>query len=206
MNKKNIIFHSLFLLFISIWLASIINIILNNYVNNSLTSSSISQFSGYFGLLFWVIVGASASASFLLGLDKLGILQPIWKKIFVKYEGYEPEIYVATEKPNTISSAASSMVIQQPVIEQKIEDVSINNEDKISAIQKDRKKTTDRMKAFYLFGETEFKQCQHKFGYLKKKLKNKPIPDECFGCPTLLECFKTTKKSKKKKHELATNL
>jgi hypothetical protein len=205
MTKKNIIFHSLFLLFISIWLASIINVILNTYTNSFLTSSSISLFGGYFGLLYWIIVGASASTSFLLGLDKLGILQAIWKKIFVKYEGYEPEIYVATEKPHVISSKSSSMVMQQSVIEQKIDDVPIKNEE-ITAIQKDRKRTTDRMKAFYLFGETEFKQCQHKFGYLKKKLKNKPIPDECFGCPTLLECFKSTKKSKKKKHELTTNL
>jgi len=60
-------------------------------------------------------------------------------------------------------------------------------------------KTKDNMKAFFLFGETQFKNCQHKLGFLKKKLKNNPIPDECFGCPNLLDCFKSTKKINKQK-------
>ena len=212
MNKKNIVFHSLFLLFVSIWLASIINVILNIYVNRFLISSSISLFSGYTGLFYWLIVAASAATSFILGLDKLGIIQIIWKKFSIKNESYEPEIhmttkdesyepeiYVATEKPQTVSSTASSMVKQKILVKQKVEPAPVNNEEIIMAIEKDRQKTKDNMKAFFLFGETQFKNCQHKLGFLKKKLKNNPIPDECFGCPNLLDCFKSTKKINKQK-------
>ena len=31
--------------------------------------------------------------------------------------------------------------------------------------------------------------CPHFFGYLKTVPKNTRIPDECFGCPKLMECF-----------------
>jgi hypothetical protein len=50
-------------------------------------------------------------------------------------------------------------------------------------------KNKDDKKAFFLFGETEFKGCTFKMGYLKSLPKNKPIPDECFGCPQILECI-----------------
>jgi hypothetical protein len=48
-------------------------------------------------------------------------------------------------------------------------------------------------KAFFLFGERDFEGCPHKFGYLKSLRKNAPIPDECFGCPQILECLMTRK-------------
>lgn len=32
-------------------------------------------------------------------------------------------------------------------------------------------------------------QCPHHFGYLKKLPKDAPIPDECFRCPRMAECF-----------------
>ena len=53
---------------------------------------------------------------------------------------------------------------------------------------KGKVRSKEEMKAFFLFGETEFKGCPFKFGYLKSLPKNKPIPDECFGCPQILEC------------------
>lgn len=30
--------------------------------------------------------------------------------------------------------------------------------------------------------------CPYAFGYLKKRDKNAPIPDECLSCPSMLEC------------------
>jgi hypothetical protein len=48
-------------------------------------------------------------------------------------------------------------------------------------------------KTFFLFGERQFDGCPHKFGYLKSLRKNAPIPDECFGCPQILECLMTRK-------------
>ena len=34
-----------------------------------------------------------------------------------------------------------------------------------------------------------FQKCVHKFGHLKDMPKNTPIPDECFGCPTVMRCL-----------------
>lgn len=36
--------------------------------------------------------------------------------------------------------------------------------------------------------------CAHFFGYLMKLPKNTHIPDECFGCPKIVECLVTSKK------------
>jgi len=58
---------------------------------------------------------------------------------------------------------------------------------------KKNNKNKESKKAFFLFGEKEFEGCPHKFGYLKSLRKNAPIPDECFGCPQILECLMTRK-------------
>lgn len=39
------------------------------------------------------------------------------------------------------------------------------------------------------------KECPHKFGYLRGLPKNRPIPDECFGCPKIMECLVNKKES-----------
>jgi hypothetical protein len=33
------------------------------------------------------------------------------------------------------------------------------------------------------------KDCPHQFGYLKGLPKNRPIPEECFGCQRIVECL-----------------
>lgn len=67
---------------------------------------------------------------------------------------------------------------------------------KIMGDREPRERSTDERKAFFLFGETEFKGCKFKLGYLGSLSKNKPIPDECFGCPQLVECFYALKNSR----------
>jgi hypothetical protein len=54
-------------------------------------------------------------------------------------------------------------------------------------------KDKESKKTFFLFGERDFEGCPHKFGHLKSLRKNAPIPDECFGCPQILECLMTRK-------------
>lgn len=66
---------------------------------------------------------------------------------------------------------------------------------KITGDRKPRERSIDEQKAFFLFGETEFEGCKFKPGYLGSLPKNKPIPDECFGCPQLVECFQALKTS-----------
>ncbi len=65
------------------------------------------------------------------------------------------------------------------------------------------RRALERKRAFYLFGETEFEQCAHEFGYLRDVLKNKPIPDECFGCPRLVDCVKFAETDRKPRREHA---
>jgi len=37
--------------------------------------------------------------------------------------------------------------------------------------------------------QTSSPECPHHFGYLKKLSKDAPIPDECFTCPRMADCF-----------------
>jgi hypothetical protein len=67
--------------------------------------------------------------------------------------------------------------------------VTKNASVKMTGDREGSKKTKDDRKSFFLFGETEFNGCTFKRGYLKSLPKNKPIPDECFGCPQILECI-----------------
>ena len=57
-----------------------------------------------------------------------------------------------------------------------------------SEYQKEPSKTKDDLKSFFLYGKANFEGCKFKYGYLKTMPKYKPIPDECFGCPHILEC------------------
>jgi len=34
-----------------------------------------------------------------------------------------------------------------------------------------------------------FTKCIHDFGYLRNLPQNTPVPDECFGCPTVMRCL-----------------
>jgi preprotein translocase subunit SecF len=74
------------------------------------------------------------------------------------------------------------------------------NHTEVNALNGDLKETKRKTnkdeelkKSFFLFGERQFEGCPHKFGYLKSLRKNAPIPDECFGCPQILECLMTRK-------------
>ena len=40
--------------------------------------------------------------------------------------------------------------------------------------------------------QTDPPKCPHGFGYLKKRDKDAPIPDECLSCPGMLECFSSS--------------
>jgi type IV secretory pathway VirB10-like protein len=65
--------------------------------------------------------------------------------------------------------------------------------------EENQKKETEKQakKAFFLFGEREFEGCPHRFKYLRALPKNSPIPDECFGCPKILECLGSSKNKKR---------
>lgn len=56
-----------------------------------------------------------------------------------------------------------------------------------------KKEVKKAKKSFFIFGKSNFEGCQHKFGYLRTLPKSTPIPDECFGCPEILECLMSSK-------------
>ena len=64
--------------------------------------------------------------------------------------------------------------------------VKVEQTIKLDEQTRDKKKK----KSFFLFGEQDFGGCRHKPGHLSTVPKNTPIPEECFGCPEILECMK----------------
>jgi len=43
----------------------------------------------------------------------------------------------------------------------------------------------------------ESHHCAHEFGYLKNLPRNTPVPDECFGCPKVMQCLFPKEQSEK---------
>jgi hypothetical protein len=105
---------------------------------------------------------------------------------------------IALEKPTTpietsesVSEAVTPTVQEEPTeaVETEANAIDVEMDEAIKKNNKDK----ELKKSFFLFGEREFEGCPHKFGYLKSLRKNAPIPDECFGCPQILECLMTRK-------------
>jgi len=94
----------------------------------------------------------------------------------------------------TTNEDPASTVENQEIPEEPVESVQTRTHVEERAreltqeIQK-RKKNKETKKSFFLFGKKDFEGCAHKFGYLRSLPKNTPIPDECFGCPQILECL-----------------
>ena len=50
-------------------------------------------------------------------------------------------------------------------------------------------KSTEKGKSRNVKSEAKGNGCSHYLGYLKKRPKNSPIPDECLSCPQMVECL-----------------
>ena len=207
LNINRLIFPVFFLSFFSLWLVLILDIVFKQFSPQA-SSSSVSPLAGFTGLLFWLVAIVAAATSFSFGLEKLGILADLRKRISGKDKGYEPEIFLAvpTSQPSwssTKSAGGRGSLVEQAsvskVIVKATEPVIKPTEPVIKPTEpviKPKKMAKQRevqvkktKKAFYLFGETKFEGCQHRFGYLGLQ-DDKPIPDECFGCSRVIECFK----------------
>lgn len=101
-----------------------------------------------------------------------------------------------TETSENVSEEVTPAVQEEPAEASQTEvsqtEVSALNGD-LEGTKKKNNKGAEMKKSFFLFGERQFEGCPHKFGYLKSLRKNAPIPDECFGCPQILECLMTRK-------------
>lgn len=103
----------------------------------------------------------------------------------------EPDIRSETKKssePQKSSKEPGTKVESKKVVHTKTHAETSRKEEKQKEGEDEKTK-----KSFFLFGETSFESCKHKFGYLNSLPKNTPIPDECFGCPQIVECLKISK-------------
>jgi len=46
-----------------------------------------------------------------------------------------------------------------------------------------------KKKLFLKESSSGFQECVHHFGYLRNLPQNTPVPDECFGCPKVMQCL-----------------
>ncbi|MGD8506341.1 MAG: hypothetical protein PVF15_06720 [Candidatus Bathyarchaeota archaeon] len=86
------------------------------------------------------------------------------------------------QEPTTMSESAPA----RPPIETHVETAEMEETQK-------PKEDEESKKSFFLFGEKNFEGCSHTYGYLNSLPKNTPIPDECFGCPQIVECLRNLK-------------
>ncbi len=83
------------------------------------------------------------------------------------------------------------MVRSCPKCSAPLENLEKTPSKKIKGDKKYKDKSKEEKKAFFLYGETGFDGCDFKLGYLGSLPRDKSIPDACFGCPKLIECYKT---------------
>jgi hypothetical protein len=93
MTLKQTISYILFSLFISVWLVSLLAL----YLASRIASPFPSTVDGSIMTIFWVATALSAVSSFLIGLDKLGTLGYIRKKLATTPKDYDPQILIAEE-------------------------------------------------------------------------------------------------------------
>ncbi len=65
---------------------------------------------------------------------------------------------------------------------------------KVGEIENKQKKESEETPSTKLLGKVrtgldESVQCEHFMGYLKKRPKDTPIPDECLTCTKMVECL-----------------
>lgn len=161
--RQRKIAYTLFFSCFALWLF----FVLSSFLSSGQWTTTIVFANQFMLVLFLGAAILTSISSLLLGLNFLGIsLRPR-----IPRQNLEKGLFLSTKQNNKAPKISS-----------------VNN----PTNQNDPKKSKDSMKAFYLFGETKFKHCEHEFGYLGGVLKTKPIPDECFGCPKLLKCVRVT--------------
>jgi hypothetical protein len=176
--KQQKITYSIFFSFFSVWLFSMLTGFLSAGEGTAITFTSQFMLA-----LFLSAASLAAMSSLMLGLNLLGINLRRRKALFSTEEIKE----LRKLSPVNGSADQNDSARAGNSANQNLADAS--------ALEKWKsEKEKDRLKSLYLFGPngpTEFTNCQHEFGYLAEALKHQPIPDECFGCPRVVECVKS---------------
>lgn len=197
--KQTKLAYILLFSFFALWLA----LILAAFFSSGNWTTAIVFNNRFMLTLFGAAAVLSSVSSMLLGLEFLGfnfwLRKPKPEKVLVS-NGTQA---FKRRKGKSVSRRPSEEVednvkvmgvgSEQLLIGQNVETAAVTTVN-LEANQREDVRSKDRLKAFYLFGETDFDRCSREFGYLGEMGKNKPIPDDCFGCPKIIECMKTSQK------------
>src|SRR3972149_332594 len=192
MNPKQAkLAYVLFFSCFAVWLALIPSI---SFLSDGDTTSTILP-SQFMLALFIVSAVLSAIPAMLIGLHFLGIDLRI-PKVKRNSGNAFPSIRTRKYKLRSIPTSREDYIKEIEEDNSKCESICKDwplteqtaVTEQASVGIKGNVRSKEEKKAFFLFGETEFNGCTFKLGYLKNLPKNKPIPDECFGGPQLLEC------------------
>jgi len=112
-----------------------------------------------------------------------------FKKPIERMESIEKPV-AAAETQKVTSEEPILPVETQKVPEEPIVSIPTQTGAQVEAGENQKKrKEKESKKSLFLYGKKDFEGCPHNFGYLKDLPKNTPIPDECFGCPKVIECL-----------------
>jgi len=99
-----------------------------------------------------------------------------------KYAPIRESIPATVEKPVVVLNAT----VGGPSIQTARENTKPTVIERREVIAKPEKAVAPTKAAI---GSSSKRDCLHQFGYLRTLPKNAPIPDECFGCPKIVECL-----------------
>jgi hypothetical protein len=68
-------------------------------------------------------------------------------------------------------------------------ELDISRKQEIPSIKKDASRVKKPKTSSSVQLSAESLNCAHEFGYLKDLPRNTPVPDECFGCPKVMQCL-----------------
>ncbi|MGQ9641682.1 MAG: hypothetical protein ACUVUF_06115 [Candidatus Bathycorpusculaceae bacterium] len=67
--------------------------------------------------------------------------------------------------------------------------LDIVKESKVEENREEHPSTREKAKTKEAFPKLEEDKCSHFLGYLKKRPRNTPIPDDCLTCEKMIECL-----------------
>lgn len=67
--------------------------------------------------------------------------------------------------------------------------LDIVKESKVEEKREEQPSTREKSKTREAFSKLDEAKCSHFLGYLKKRPRNTPIPDDCLTCEKMIECL-----------------
>jgi len=101
------------------------------------------------------------------------------------YLKHSEEPIVPAGNQETVTSINSTEIPEEPTVAVEIPKPLSTEQVEASEVSKEEEPPTIPSKSI----EVKPQECPHYFGYLKATPKNAAMPDACFCCPKIMECF-----------------